>query len=63
MNHSENEASRPALTDEDWISLGKSDAWEGKPKQSPEHDVRAASLYDLGYSEGEISRSPIDAEK
>lgn len=44
---------------EDWFSQGKTDAWAKRPKQPPEHDPQAASLYDLGYSEGEIQRSPI----
>ncbi|MBE9007913.1 hypothetical protein IQ259_23330 [Fortiea sp. LEGE XX443] len=48
------------MTDEDWFSLGKSDAWSGKPKVSPEQDAQAASMYDLGYSEGEITHSPIE---
>lgn len=47
------------MTDRDWIDKGKSDAWAGKHKQSPEHDPQAASMYDLGYCEGEIERSPI----
>ncbi len=47
------------MTDEDWIDQGKADAWAGKPKQPPEHDPQAASMYDLGYCEGEIERSPI----
>ena len=47
------------MTDEDWINQGKADAWEGKPKQTPEHDPQAASMYDLGYCEGEIERSPV----
>ncbi|MGF1589491.1 MAG: hypothetical protein ACFCU7_09630 [Pleurocapsa sp.] len=42
------------MTDEDWIDRGKADAWAGKPKDSPEHDPQAASMYDLGYCEGEI---------
>lgn len=46
------------MTDEDWLNLGKSDAWAGKPKSAPENDVLAASMYDLGYSEGSIERSP-----
>lgn len=45
---------------EDWFNLGKDDAWNGKPKQPPEHDTEAASLYDLGYSEGEIERPPTE---
>ncbi|WP_206758369.1 hypothetical protein [Nostoc linckia] len=51
------------MTDEDWFSLGKSDAWAGKPKISPEQDSQAASMYDLGYSEGEIQRSPTETRK
>ncbi len=47
------------MTDEDWINQGKADAWAGKPKHSPEHDPQAASMYDLGYCEGEIERSPV----
>ncbi|MBD2347000.1 hypothetical protein [Anabaena subtropica] len=43
------------MTHEDWFSLGKSDAWAGKPKVPPEQDALAASMYDLGYSEGEIT--------
>lgn len=45
--------------DEDWFSRGKDDAWAKRPKHAPEHDPQAASLYDLGYSEGEIQRSPV----
>ena len=51
------------MTDEDWINRGKTDAWAGKPKQTPEHDPQAASMYDLGYCEGEIRRSPIHTGK
>ena len=50
------------MTDEEWINQGKADAWEGKPKQTPEHDPQAASMYDLGYCEGEIERSPNKTE-
>ena len=50
-----------SLTDRDWIDKGKADAWDGKPKHPPEHDPQAASMYDLGYCEGEIERSPIRA--
>ena len=53
-----NNVSTDLMTDEEWINQGKADAWEGKPKQSPEHDPQAASMYDLGYCEGEIERSP-----
>jgi hypothetical protein len=53
-----NSSSNSCLTDEDWFNQGKADAWAGKPKQPPEHDPQAASMYDLGYNEGEIERSP-----
>jgi len=46
------------MTDEDWFNLGKSDAWAGRSKISPEQDSQAASMYDLGYSEGKNQRSP-----
>ncbi|WP_229640598.1 hypothetical protein [Waterburya agarophytonicola] len=46
------------MTNQDWIDRGKNDAWAGKPKQVPEHDPQAASMYDLGYCEGETRRSP-----
>jgi hypothetical protein len=55
--------STTSMTDEDWINQGKADAWEGKPKQSPEHDPQAASMYDLGYCEGAIERSPVSVNK
>jgi hypothetical protein len=45
------------INDEDWFNIGKEDAWRGRPKQAPEHDPQAASMYDLGYNEGEITRS------
>ena len=51
-----------SLTDSDWIDKGKSDAWAGKAKQPPEHDPQAASMYDLGYCEGEIERSPVQSK-
>lgn len=47
-----------SLTDDEWFAQGKADAWLGRPKQAPEHDPQAASLYDLGYDEGIIQRSP-----
>ncbi|MDJ0902189.1 MAG: hypothetical protein QNJ55_25645 [Xenococcus sp. MO_188.B8] len=50
------------MTDEEWINQGKADAWAGKSKQIPEHDPQAASMYDLGYCEGEIERSPCKTE-
>ena len=48
------------MTDKDWIDKGKADAWSGKPRDSPEHDPKASSMYDLGYCEGEIRRSPTN---
>ncbi|MGV2829949.1 hypothetical protein [Myxosarcina sp. GI1(2024)] len=51
------------MSDADWINQGKADAWEGKPKQTPEHDPQAASMYDLGYCEGEIERSPVKSRR
>ncbi|MCC5638713.1 hypothetical protein LC593_23340 [Nostoc sp. CHAB 5844] len=51
------------MTDEDWFNLGKSDAWAGKPKIPPEQDAQAASMYDLGYSEGEIKHPPTETPK
>ena len=50
------------ITDRDWIDRGKSDAWAKKPRQPPEHDPQAASMYDLGYCEAEIERSPVQPE-
>lgn len=52
-----------SMSNEDWLNKGKSDAWEKKPKQPPEHDPQAASMYDLGYCEGEIERSPTQIKK
>ena len=46
-------------SDRDWLDKGKADAWDRKPKNPPEHDPQAASMYDLGYCEGEIERSPV----
>lgn len=54
-----NNLSNASMTDRDWLDKGKADAWAGKAKQSPEHDPQAASMYDLGYCEGEIERSPV----
>lgn len=51
------------MTDEDWFNLGKSDAWAGRSKISPEQDSQAASMYDLGYSEGKNQRSPTQTIK
>ncbi len=58
-----NQKTLASMTDEDWIDRGKADAWAGKPKQTPEHDPQAASMYDLGYCEGEIRRSPVERLK
>ncbi len=55
--------SKAFMTDEEWIQQGKADAWAGKPKQPPEHDPQAASMYDLGYCEGEIEASPTQLKK
>ena len=54
-----NKVSTALMNDEEWINQGKADAWEGKPKQTPEHDPQAASMYDLGYCEGAIEWSPV----
>ncbi|WP_315786642.1 hypothetical protein [Fischerella sp. JS2] len=48
------------MTDEDWFNLGKSDAWVGQPKVPPQENSQAASMYELGYCEGEIKRAPIE---
>jgi hypothetical protein len=58
MNKTKNDSSNFYLTDEDWFNLGKADAWAEKPKHPPEQNPQAASLYDLGYSEGSIERPP-----
>ena len=52
------ETSTSWMNNEDWFNLGKADAWADKPKSPPE-DAQAASMYDLGYSEGGIKHSPI----
>lgn len=57
-----NNASIQGMSDRDWIDRGKADAWAHKPKHPPEHDPQAASMYDLGYCEGEIERSPTDSK-
>jgi hypothetical protein len=44
---------------DDWFDQGKTDAWAGRSKCPPEEDVLAASLYDLGFSEGAIKRSHL----
>jgi hypothetical protein len=49
------------MTNEDWFAQGKEDTWHCRPKSPPEHDPQAASLYDLGYDEGLIGRSPLSA--
>jgi hypothetical protein len=48
------------MTNEDWFNLGKSDVWAGKAKVPPEADSQAASMYELGYCEGEIKRPPTE---
>ncbi|MDJ0532039.1 MAG: hypothetical protein QNJ70_06000 [Xenococcaceae cyanobacterium MO_207.B15] len=55
-------ASICGMTNEDWFNQGKADAWEGRPKKSPEHDPEAASMYDLGYCEGELKASPTSCK-
>lgn len=49
------------MTDEEWLNQGKADAWGGQPKQPPSHNSLAASMYDLGYSEGQIKHSPLSS--
>jgi hypothetical protein len=56
MNKTKNDRYNAYLTDEDWFNLGKADAWGQKPRTPPEQNPQAASLYDLGYSEGTIER-------
>ncbi len=56
-------ASNAWMTYEDWVNQGKADAWAGKSKHPPEHDPQAASMYDLGYCEGEIERSPVQPKQ
>ena len=51
------EVSKASMSDRDWIDKGKGDAWAGKSRQPPD-DPRAASMYELGYCEGEIERPP-----
>ncbi|NDJ24297.1 hypothetical protein GS682_22135 [Nostoc sp. B(2019)] len=51
------------MTDEDWFNLGKSDVWAGKPKAPPEQDSQAASMYELGYCEGEIKSPPTESSQ
>jgi hypothetical protein len=46
------------MSHEDWFSRGKEDAWAGRSKYPPAGEPEAASLYDLGYSEGVIERPP-----
>lgn len=57
-----NDASNVHMSDREWMDRGKSDAWAGKSRQPPE-DPRAASMYELGYCEGEIERSPVQSTK
>jgi hypothetical protein len=63
MNNTNNNRSNSFLTEEDYFNLGKSDAWAGKPKLSPEDTVEGAELYDLGYNEGMIEYAPIETEE
>ncbi len=56
-------SSNAYIKNQDWFDRGKTDAWAGKSKQVPENDPQAASLYDLGYCEGEIERSPVNPRK
>ncbi|MBF2005530.1 hypothetical protein ACF3DV_32530 [Chlorogloeopsis fritschii PCC 9212] len=63
MNQTTNNTFNSGMTDEDWFNLGKSDAWAGKPKVPPEQDSQAASMYELGYSEGEIKHPPTEAKQ
>ena len=53
-----NAAFMSGMTDEDWFNLGKADAWAGQPKIPPDASAQAASLYDLGYSEGMFEKPP-----
>ncbi|MEL6786875.1 MAG: hypothetical protein AAFO76_05575 [Cyanobacteria bacterium J06607_15] len=55
--------SKALMTDREWMDKGKADAWAGKQRQPPEHDPQAASMYDLGYCEGEIERPPTQLKK
>jgi hypothetical protein len=50
------------VTAQDWLNQGKADAWSGVPKCPPETPPEAASLYDLGYSEGKITH-PFNLKK
>ncbi|ABA25049.1 conserved hypothetical protein (plasmid) [Trichormus variabilis ATCC 29413] len=63
MNNTTKNTLSSEMSDEDWFNLGKSDAWAGKPKTPPEQDAQAASMYDLGYSEGEIKHPPTATPK
>jgi hypothetical protein len=63
MNKTTKNTLDSGMADEDWFSLGKSDAWARKPKVPPEQNAQAASMYDLGYAEGEITHSPTETPK
>jgi hypothetical protein len=63
MNKTTENRFSSGMSDEDWFNLGKSDAWAGKPKVPPEQNSQAASMYDLGYSEGEITHPPTQTRK
>ncbi len=51
----------PPIAPEAWFDQGKTDAWLGQSKSTPEHDPTAASWYDLGYGEGITQSSPLKA--
>ncbi|UKP00189.1 hypothetical protein [Nostoc sp. UHCC 0870] len=63
MNKTTENGFSSGMSYEDWFNLGKSDAWAGKPKVPPEQNSQAASMYDLGYSEGEITHPPTQTRK
>ncbi|MBD2505364.1 hypothetical protein [Anabaena azotica] len=63
MNTKAVDKSSSGMNHEDWLNIGKSDAWAGKPKAPPEHDTQAASMYELGYSEGKIENPPTQTPK
>ncbi len=46
------------LSNEEWFNYGKAHAWAKRPKLLPEQDSIAATMYDLGYSEGLIQTPP-----
>ena len=42
-----NKVSTALMNDEEWINQGKADAWEGKPKQTPEHDPQFVKALEI----------------